>query len=133
MAKTLKEKDKGRGETAEKIRAAADELFCGHGYAGVSVQDVARLAGVPKALVFYHFTNKATLFERVLERYYHAHTDALAAAYAAGGTTAERLHRMIDAYLSFMVEHRRYATLIQHQVGSPETHPLIQRNLAPLA
>lgn len=132
MAKTSKEKDKGRGETAEKIRVAADELFCGQGYAGVSVQDVARRAGVPKALVFYHFTSKAMLFERVLETYYHAHKDALAAAYEGGGTVAERLHRMIDAYLAFMVQHRRYATLIQQQVGSPETHPLIQRNLAPL-
>ncbi|MBK9036796.1 MAG: TetR/AcrR family transcriptional regulator [Myxococcales bacterium] len=132
MPKHTKEKDKGRGETAEKIRAAADELFCSQGYAGVSVADVARQAGVPKALVFYHFGSKATLFERVLETYYHAHKDALAGAYEGGGTLADRLHRTIDAYFAFMVQHRRYATLIQQQVGSPETHPLIQRNLAPL-
>ncbi len=132
MPKTLKLQDNNKLETAAKIRAAADELFCHHGYDAVSIQDVARHAGVQKALVFYHAGSKAALFEQVLEAYYHAHQQALATAYEAGGTLAERMHRMIDAYLTFMADNLRYAALIQRQVGSPETHPLIQRNMAPL-
>jgi AcrR family transcriptional regulator len=118
--------------TAARILAAADELFCRHGYAAVSARDVARAARVPKAAVFYHFGDKPSLFEKVLETYYHAHREALAAAFAGGGTLGERLHRVIDAYVDFIAGNLRYATLIQQQVGSPETHPLIERNLAPL-
>ena len=121
-----------KAATADRIRAAADELFCQRGYGAVSVGDIAAQAGVNKALVFYHFESKAQLFERVLERYYHAHREALASAFAGAGALEQRLHRMIDAYLDFMVENSRYAALIQQQVAVPETHPLIERNLAPL-
>ena len=58
-----------KAATADRIRAAADELFCQRGYGAVSVGDIAAQAGVNKALVFYHFESKAQLFERVLERY----------------------------------------------------------------
>ncbi|MCC6999976.1 MAG: TetR/AcrR family transcriptional regulator [Deltaproteobacteria bacterium] len=125
-------KPRPKQDTAQRIRAAADELFCGRGFAAVSVQDIAHQARVQKALVFYHFGSKEALFEQILEGYYQAHRDALATAYAGAGTVRERLHRMIDAYLTFMADHARYAALIQQQVGSPETHPLIERNLAPL-
>lgn len=118
--------------TAEKIRRAADELFCRVGYDAVSVRDVAERAGVNKALVFYHFTSKEELFERVLERYYEAHRQALAAAFGAEGSPRERMHRLVDAYLDFMADNVRYAVLVQQQISNPETHPLVEKNLAPL-
>lgn len=118
--------------TAERIREAADELFCRVGYDAVSVRDVAERAGVNKALVFYHFESKAQLFEHVLERYYKAHQLALAAAFEAEGTARERMHRMLDAYLDFMAENVRYAVLVQQQLSNPETHPLVEKNLEPL-
>ncbi len=118
--------------TADKIRRAADELFCTVGYDGVSVRDVAERAGVNKALVFYHFKSKEELFERVLERYYEAHRRALADAFGAEGDPRERMHRLADAYLDFMAENVRYAVLVQQQIANPETHPLVEKNLAPL-
>lgn len=118
--------------TAERIRAAADELFCRVGYDAVSVRDVAERAGVNKALVFYHFKSKADLFEHVVERYYDAHRRALADAFGAEGDARDRIHRMLDAYLDFMAENVRYAVLVQQQISNPETHPLVEKNLAPL-
>lgn len=118
--------------TADRIRRAADELFCRVGYDAVSVRDVAERAGVKKALVFYHFKSKEELFERVLERYYEAHRRALADAFSAAGTPRERMHRLVDAYLDFMTENVRYAMLVQQQIAHPETHPLVEKNLAPL-
>jgi AcrR family transcriptional regulator len=128
-----------RGERAERILEAADRLFCERGFDGVSMRDVARLAGVNKALTFYYFNSKAELFERVLERYYRAHMEALDGAFAESGPIGsigslhERIHAMMDAYLDFMVSNQRYARLIQQQVAGSETHhALIERNLAPL-
>ncbi len=118
--------------TADKIREAADELFCRVGYDAVSVRDVAERAGVNKALVFYYFKSKAELFERVLERYYEAHRRALADAFEAEGTARERMHRMVDAYLDFMATNVRYAALVQQQISNPETHPLVEKNFEPL-
>ncbi|MCA9521595.1 MAG: TetR/AcrR family transcriptional regulator [Myxococcales bacterium] len=129
MART---KEKKRRDRAEEIREAADQLFCEKGYDGVSMRDIAERAQVNKGLLFYYYKSKADLFELVLARYYEAHREALASAFAAEGTLRERIHRMIEAYMSFMADNQRYARLVQQQVAELETHELIQRNLAPL-
>lgn len=129
MART---KERKRRDRAEEIREAADELFCEKGYDGVSMRDIAERAQVNKALLFYYYKSKADLFELVLARYYESHRQALASAFSAEGTLRERIHRMIEAYMSFMAENQRYARLVQQQVAERETHELIQRNLAPL-
>jgi TetR/AcrR family transcriptional regulator len=122
----------GRKKTAERIFAAADELFCARGFDGVSVGDIAERAAVNKALVFYHFDSKEQLFERVVGGYYEAHREALAHAFSAPGTLRERVHRMIDAYLDFIAKNRRYAALVQQEVADSEAHPFIRRHLQPL-
>lgn len=122
----------GATGTAERLREAAEELFCRRSYEAVSVGDIAERAGVNKALVFYHFESKAQLFALVLEGYYESHRAALAGAFEGEGTMSERLHRMVDAYLDFMTENKRYATLIQLQMTEPSIRPLIRRHVEPL-
>ena len=122
-----------RGATASQILEAADELFGDLGLEAVSVRDVAARAGVNKALVFYYFGSKERLFEAVLERYYRAHQAALERAFRSDAPIAERLHALLDAYLDFIQENRRYPRLVQALVvGSPAFHPFIQRNLEPM-
>lgn len=52
-----------RGAIAEQIRIAARQCFAADGYAGTTLQGVARTAGVDTKLVRYYFTDKPTLFE----------------------------------------------------------------------
>ena len=97
------------------------------------MQQVAEQAGVNKALLFYYFNSKDHLFDRVLEQYYAAHKGALSDAFSGEGDVLARLHSMIDAYLDFMADNRRYAQLVQQQVAGGSVHrDLIQRNLKPL-
>lgn len=49
------------------ILKAAERLFGEKGYRGVSIDDIARAAGVSKGLVFYHFTSKKVLVEHILK------------------------------------------------------------------
>jgi len=130
---------KGRGkgpkarDKADRILAAADELFGEQGYDAISVRDVARAAGVNKALVFYYFDSKEELFGRVLTRYYESHRLALEQALAEDGEMDERLTRLVDAYFDFMAANRRFARLVQQQIAGPGTHlELIQANLSEL-
>ena len=104
-------------KTAQRILDAADELFGERGYDGASVRDIARRAGVKKALVFYHFGSKGALFEAVLERFYRLHAEALEGAGQTGGSQAERLHALVDAYLDFIEANRRYPRLVQREVA----------------
>ncbi len=117
-----------------RILASAEELFCTGGYDGTSARDIARHAGVPKAVVFYHFGSKDALFERVMERYYAAHTEALQGAGAEGSSRRERLHAMVDSYIDFMRENRRYARLVQREMAGDNPHTgVMAKNIAILA
>jgi len=121
------------GDTAERIFAAADDLFAESGYDGVSARDIARAAGVNKALVFYHFGNKEALFEKVLERYYQAHKRALEGAFQSQGSIEQRLHTLVDAYLDFMADNSSYARMVQREITGRGKHIRpITRSLAPL-
>lgn len=120
-------------ERAEQILASAESLFGQRGYDGVSVRDIADVAGVKKAAVFYYFEGKEDLLERVLQRYYAAHREALTDAFEAEGPMRDRLHGTIDAYLGFMADNHTYARLVQGLVAcSPDWHGHLQANLEPL-
>ena len=121
-------------DTAERILDAADEVLGEVGYAGASMRAVAERAGVNKALVFYHFDDKRTLFDRVLERYYASHFDALRGAFEAEASTRARLHRLLDAYVAFMQDNLRYPRLVQQILTSGEPQvDVVKDNLRPLA
>ena len=120
-------------DAASRILEAADRLLAEVGHDGMSMQAVADAAGVNKASVFYYFNSKTTLVERVLERYYAQHLAALSSAFERQGTLRERLHGLVDAYLDYIEQNRRYPRLIQQQlVGSAEHGELIRSNLGQL-
>jgi AcrR family transcriptional regulator len=50
-----------------KLIEAARGLFTAHGFAGVSVDDVAALAGLTKGAVYYQFPDKTALFVAACE------------------------------------------------------------------
>ena len=49
------------------IMRAAEGLFASKGYANTSIADIAKAAGVSKALVYHHFADKDELFRQIVE------------------------------------------------------------------
>ena len=49
-----------------KILEAAEELFAEKGYDGARVDEIARRAGVNKALIYYYFENKQKILEEIV-------------------------------------------------------------------
>jgi AcrR family transcriptional regulator len=67
-------------ETREKLLKAATEVFVETGFSGARVDEIARKAGANKAMIYYHFGDKAALYQAVLLRLMgpvHEHIDAL--------------------------------------------------------
>ncbi|MFZ2871664.1 TetR/AcrR family transcriptional regulator [Zavarzinia sp.] len=63
--------DEGEGGASPSVKqrqvmAAASELFMDQGFAGTSMDAVARKAGVSKATVYAHFASKEDLFEAMV-------------------------------------------------------------------
>ena len=69
MAKSVNRHKKAEGEkTRRKILRESIRLFARHGFAGTSVQMIARSAGIGKSAVFWHFETKEKLLQAVLEK-----------------------------------------------------------------
>jgi len=62
----------GRTHNAEGARQAildaAEEIFAEHGFDGARVDEIARLAGYNKSLLFQYFSDKLTLYAEVIRR-----------------------------------------------------------------
>ena len=52
----------------ERILAEAERIFGAHGFDGAAMRQLANAAGVPVALVSYHFGSKKGLYRAVFER-----------------------------------------------------------------
>ena len=66
--------------TREKLLKAATDVFVERGFSGARVDAIARKAGANKAMIYYHFGDKAALYQAVLLRLMrpvHEHIDAL--------------------------------------------------------
>jgi TetR/AcrR family transcriptional regulator len=59
------------GSRARLLVAAADE-FAARGFAGASVDRIARIARVNKAMIYYHFASKAALYREILRDMFQA-------------------------------------------------------------
>jgi AcrR family transcriptional regulator len=53
--------------TREQILDAALRLFSDKGFARTSVRDIAQIAGITDAAIYYHFASKRDLFEALIE------------------------------------------------------------------
>lgn len=57
-----------QGEGRERVLRAAHRLFIEHGFAEVSVQQIADVAGITKATMYHHYRSKEALFLAVCLR-----------------------------------------------------------------
>ncbi len=108
-------------ERRELIEAAASELFARRGYAGTSVDEIARRSGVTAPVLYDHFASKLDLHRRLLERHY-AELRALWREQLAGEDPPERrIPRAIDAWFAYVESHPyAWRMLFRDTTGEPD-------------
>ena len=95
----------GKAATQERILVAATELFLQQGYERTTVADVAQLAGVSRATVFWHFSDKAGLFREAFNRLVEPFRASLERSFD-DLVPEKRLEQQIALYQSFTTERR---------------------------
>ena len=91
--------------TKEKLIAAALELFAEHGYAGTSTRDICKKADVNSASIGYHFGDKRSLYQAVLESELGANR-ALSQILDEDLPAAERLRMIVGSNLQDVFDTR---------------------------
>jgi AcrR family transcriptional regulator len=111
----------------EAILAAAEEVFARSGYHGASLDDIAQAAGISKALIYEHFASKRELHASLVNAHVEEIFRRLQANAETGTTGEERLRGGIDAFLSFVEEHREAWRALFRDAADPEVGDVIER------
>lgn len=91
-------------ERRDQMLDHAERLFVEQGYAAVSMEDIARAAGVSRPIVYKHFTSKEGAYLACVRR---AHADYLGALFAGtdlSAPPAAQLRYGIESYLALLEE-----------------------------
>lgn len=118
--------------TKDRILAAAYTLFGTVGFDATTTRAIAETSGVNRALIHYHFTNKTVLLEQLLDRYYGDLARKLEAVLTGKGTPRQRLIRLVDAYLDFLVDHQHFSRIVQREVSGGRHVQRVSGHMAPL-
>ena len=119
--------------TAEERRAgildAALAVFSARGYHASSIDDIAREAGISKALIYEHFDSKQSLYGDLLEQNANELFERLASSLAGVEVEAgaARLATGLDAFFSFVEERRDAWRILFRDVSDPETSAALDR------
>ncbi len=88
-----------RPDSRRRLLLAAGHEFAEHGFAGASVDRIARRARLNKAMIYYHFRSKAGLYREVLREMYRA----VGTKVRALSDSAENPHDALAAFVATVV------------------------------
>jgi AcrR family transcriptional regulator len=92
----MKTRERPLDSRARLLQAAAAE-FAARGYDGTSVDRIARAARLSKAMIYYHFKNKATLYCEIYREFIQSVLDRARAVAASEATPADQVRAFIHA------------------------------------
>jgi AcrR family transcriptional regulator len=111
------------------IQSSALEVFAERGYHASSIDDIARAAGVSKALIYEHFASKQELHADLIEaeagELYRRIADGVAAVESASGS--DRLKSGLEAFFGFVEERRDAWRVLFRETVDPEAAAALDR------
>ncbi len=90
-------KQRDADASRQRVWEAAAVAFAERGYDGAKVDAIAASAGVNKAMLYYHFADKLTLYRAILKDMFAAVGRATTAVRSAGGPPDVQLRGYVDA------------------------------------
>ena len=81
----------------DRLLTAAAAEFAARGFAGTSVDRIARVARVNKAMIYYHFASKAALYREILRDMFDAVARRVADTGRSAADPADKVRAFVEA------------------------------------
>lgn len=94
-----------RRQREQEILDATRRLFDESGVRDAQIEDIARAAGINRAIIYRHFSGKEELFALTVERYIEEILERLLAARAGRRTPTTRLTAVVEAFADYGMEY----------------------------
>ncbi len=104
-----------RESRKETILLTAARHFSQKGFEGASMEEIAAEAGVTKPAIYYHFRDKAALYEAVLVYRLERLAERVETAVANADRAEAKLCAYIEAFGLFLKENPCFAAILAHE------------------
>jgi len=125
-------------ESRASILQAAAHEFAAHGVAGARTDAIAREARVNKALLYYYFKDKETLYGAVLDDAFSGLKNAVFQVLDSELPPREKIMAYAGAYFDFIASNQLYPRLMQREMmraregHSPHIEKVIKTYIRPI-
>jgi TetR/AcrR family transcriptional regulator len=125
-------------ESRAAILQAAVREFSREGVAGARTDAIARAAGVNKALLYYYFKDKETLYAAVLDQVFEGLTQSIQKALSSDLPPREKLLAYVGAHFDYIASHPLYPRITQGEMmraargAAPQLKRIAKQYFVPL-
>jgi AcrR family transcriptional regulator len=116
---TLKER---RSQTVERILEAATKEFSGAGFAGARVDEIAKIAGVNKATIYYHIGDKQALYAQVIHHLFGNAVERFNRNISEAQSPEDKLRSFIQTIAGLIDQHPELAAIMLREQASGGQH-----------
>jgi|SRR5579875_1299820 AcrR family transcriptional regulator len=104
----------------EKVLAAAVQLFAEYGYHAAPLRDIARIAGIQAASIYYHYTNKQALLVEIMETHMRQLNANLEQIVRQPTGVRQRLYEAIANHIRLHTTHKYEFFIIDTEIRALE-------------
>jgi TetR/AcrR family transcriptional regulator len=117
--------------TRDAVYGAAATLFSSRGFDGVSMDDIARVAGVNKAMIYYHFADKLALYRSIVSDGLQAMSETAAGITAGDFTPHAKLDRFIECFVRMTETRPWMPAMMLREIaeGAPRLDPATMEHM----
>lgn len=116
---TLKDR---RSQTVERILNAATKEFSRAGFAGARVDEIAKIAGVNKATIYYHIGGKQALYAQVVHHLFGNAVEQFNRNITAAQSPEDNLKAFIQTIAGMVDRHPELAAIMLREQASGGKH-----------
>ncbi len=111
-------KKKKNNGTSQKILETAADIFAEVGFAGARVDEIAKLAGVNKATIYYHIGDKEALYAEVLHNIFENIAERINKEIVKADTPEQKLKTYIRQLSKTVDTHPQMASIMLRELAS---------------
>jgi TetR/AcrR family transcriptional regulator len=109
-------------ESRQRVWAAAATAFATRGFDGAKVDEIAMDAGINKAMVYYHFADKLTLYRAILLDMFSAVALATTDVRTTGGAPEQQLRGYVNALIRAAEERPHFPAIWLREIAEEGRH-----------
>ncbi len=108
--------------TKQELIKIAARHFAKRGYEGISLDEIAKEAGITKPAIYYHFKNKAQLYQAVLMERLLGLVTSLEKEVTKHEEPQEKLRSYIETFGKFLQKNSCFAAILAHEFADGGVH-----------